>query len=247
MKKNIYNLLDEVTEQYVPDNFNSIMNEIKKIPASQAPTVYSFTEKKSTTKQWKYTVAAACICAVIATGAIISIPSQNNILQPQTPDYSQSVSDKQPSIPANAVLWNEGALLEEARLAGEFRAVTEEEWKAFFAVELPTEGKVNYFLVYEISKEDGITDNVMFGYVSVELTNDTGYSAYVSKGTLKLSPVLVDTSTLKESKIENKNVFLGTESNRQWAAFEQNGYSFIATMDGFTKENTVQLVEELIK
>ena len=41
MKKNIYKLLDEATEQYVPDNFDSIMDEIKKIPVSQTPVVLS--------------------------------------------------------------------------------------------------------------------------------------------------------------------------------------------------------------
>ena len=68
MKKNIYKLLDEATEQYVPDNFDSIMDEIEKMPTAETPDVYSFTEKRSAAKHWKYAVAAACLCAVIAAG-----------------------------------------------------------------------------------------------------------------------------------------------------------------------------------
>ena len=53
MKKNIYKLLDEAAEQYVPDNFDSIMDEIEKMPTAETPDVYSFTEKRSAAKHWK--------------------------------------------------------------------------------------------------------------------------------------------------------------------------------------------------
>ena len=82
MKKNIYKLLDEAAEQYVPDNFDSIMDEIEKMPTAETPDVYSFTEKRSAAKHWKYAVAAACLCAVIAAGAIVTVKTQYHTLFP---------------------------------------------------------------------------------------------------------------------------------------------------------------------
>ena len=46
MKKNIYKLLDEAAEQYVPDNFDSIMDEIEKMPTAETPDVYSFNARQ---------------------------------------------------------------------------------------------------------------------------------------------------------------------------------------------------------
>ena len=110
------------------------------------------------------------------------------------------------------------------------------------------EGKTNYFFVYKIDKDLGITETVMLGYASVEAANGKSYSVYVSNGSLSLSSVLVDTSSLKKSKIENKSIFLGTEDgNCQWAAFAKNEYGIIVKMYGFTKENAVELADEFIK
>lgn len=154
----------------------------------------------------------------------------------------------QPSVPTKELFWNDGISLNKARLAGEFVSVTEKEWKSIFDVELSVEGSIDYFFVYEITKENNATDNIMLGYVSIEQNNGTSCSLYISKSALKLSPVFVNTSTLKESKIENKNVFLGTgENDCRWAAFEQKGYSFITSIYGATEENTVQIVESFIK
>lgn len=178
------------------------MKEIEKMPSTHPATVYSLKEKKSYSKQWKYTIAAACLCAIIATGTIISIPTQNDISESGTTGDPYNTSYISPSVQTNSIHWNEGPIMNNSRLAGEFHTVTENEWKAYFNTDLPAEGKINYFLVYEISKENGVTDNVMCGYISVELSNDTSYSAYVSKGTLKLSPVLVDISTFKEQQLK---------------------------------------------
>ena len=134
MKKKIYKLLDEATEQYVPDNFDSIMDEIKKIPVSQTPVVHSFTEKHSAAKQWKYIVAAACICAVIAMGTIAIVKTQSNILSPGSLDDSERNSYNAPSALTDEIIWNEGVVLGDVRLAGEFRAVSEKEWKSLFPV-----------------------------------------------------------------------------------------------------------------
>ena len=146
------------------------------------------------------------------------------------------------------IIWNEGVVLGDVRLAGEFRAVSEKEWKSLFPVDIPMEGKTNYFFVYKIDKNLGITETVMLGYASVEAANGKSYSVYVSNGSLSLSSVLVDTASLKKSKIENKSIFLGTEDgNCQWAAFAKNGYGIIVKMYGFTKENAVELADEFIK
>lgn len=248
MKKNIYKLLDEATEQYVPDNFDSIMDEIKKIPVSQTPVVHSFTEKHSAAKQWKYIVAAACICAVIAMGTIAIVKTQSNILSPGSLDDSERNSYNAPSALTDEIIWNEGVVLGDVRLAGEFRAVSEKEWKSVFFVNFPTEGKTEYFFVYKIDKEQGITDTVMLGYASVEGDNGSSYSVYVSEGGLKLSSVFVDTSSLKKSKIENKSVFFGTESGScQWAAFDKSGYGIIVKMYGFTEKQAVELADKFIK
>lgn len=248
MKKNIYKLLDEATEQYVPDNFDSIMDEIKKIPVSQTPVVHSFTEKHSAAKQWKYIVAAACICAVIAMGTIAIVKTQSNILSPGSLDDSERNSYNAPSALTDEIIWNEGVVLGDVRLAGEFRAVSEKEWKSLFPVDIPMEGKTNYFFVYKIDKNLGITETVMLGYASVEGDNGSSYSVYVSEGGLKLSSVFVDTSSLKKSKIENKNVFFGTESGScQWAAFDKSGYGIIVKMYGFTEKQAVELADKFIK
>ncbi len=248
MKKKIYKLLDEATEQYVPDNFDSIMDEIKKIPVSQTPVVHSFTEKHSAAKQWKYIVAAACICAVIAMGTIAIVKTQSNILSPGSLDDSERNSYNAPSALTDEIIWNEGVVLGDIRLAGEFRAVSEKEWKSVFSINFPTEGKTEYFFVYKIDKEQGITDTVMLGYASVEGDNGSSYSVYVSEGGLKLSSVFVDTSSLKKSKIENKSVFFGTESGScQWAAFDKSGYGIIVKMYGFTEKQAVELADKFIK
>lgn len=248
MKKKIYKLLDEATEQYVPDNFDSIMDEIKKIPVSQTPVVHSFTEKHSAAKQWKYIVAAACICAVIAMGTIAIVKTQSNILSPGSLDDSERNSYNAPSALTDEIIWNEGVVLGDVRLAGEFRAVSEKEWKSVFSINFPTEGKTEYFFVYKIDKEQGITDTVMLGYASVEGDNGSSYSVYVSEGGLKLSSVFVDTSSLKKSKIENKSVFFGTESDScQWAAFDKSGYGIIVKMYGFTEKQAVELADKFIK
>lgn len=248
MKKKIYKLLDEATEQYVPDNFDSIMDEIKKIPVSQTPVVHSFTEKHSAAKQWKYIVAAACICAVIAMGTIAIVKTQSNILSPGSLDDSERNSYNAPSALTDEIIWNEGVVLGDVRLAGEFRAVSEKEWKSVFSINFPTEGKTEYFFVYKIDKEQGITDTVMLGYASVEGDNGSSYSVYVSEGGLKLSSVFVDTSLLKKSKIENKSVFFGTENGScQWAAFDKSGYGIIVKMYGFTEKQAVELADKFIK
>lgn len=110
------------------------------------------------------------------------------------------------------------------------------------------EGKTNYFFVYKIDKNLGITETVMLGYASVEGDNGSSYSVYVSEGGLKLSSVFVDTSSLKKSKIENKNVFFGTESGScQWAAFDKSGYGIIVKMYGFTEKQAVELADKFIK
>lgn len=248
MKKNIYKLLDEATEQYVPDNFDFIMDEIKKMPVSQTPVVHSFTEKHSAAKQWKYIVAAACICAVIAVGTIAIVKTQSNILSPGSLDDSERNSYNTPSALTDEIIWNEGVVIGDVRLAGEFRAVSEKEWKSLFPVDIPMEGKTNYFFVYKIDKDLGITETVMLGYASVEAANGRSYSVYVSDGSLSLSSVFVDTSSLKKSKIENKSIFLGTENgNCQWVAFEKSGYGIIVKMYGITKENAVELADKFIK
>lgn len=247
MKKNIYMLLDEAAEQYVPDNFDSIMDEIEKMPTAETPDVYSFTEKRSAAKHWKYAVAAACLCAVIAAGAIITVKTQYHTLFPGGAEDSERNSYNNSAL-TGEILWNKGTILGDIRLAGEFRAVSEKEWKSVFSINFPTEGKTEYFFVYKIDKEQGITDTVMLGYASVEGDNGSSYSVYVSEGGLKLSSVFVDTSSLKKSKIENKSVFFGTESGScQWAAFDKSGYGIIVKMYGFTEKQAVELADKFIK
>ena len=151
MKKNIYKLLDEAAEQYVPDNFDSIMDEIEKMPTAETPDVYSFTEKCSAAKHWKYAVAAACLCAVIAAGAIITVKTQYHTLFPGGAEDSERNSYNNSAL-TGEILWNKGTILGDIRLAGEFRAVSEKEWKSVFSINFPTEGKTEYFFVYKIGQ-----------------------------------------------------------------------------------------------
>lgn len=248
MKKKIYNLLDEVTDQYVPDNFDSIMKEIEKMNESPTSIVYPFQKKKTTAYKWKYAVVAASICSIIAIGTFVSTMYKNTIPHLDGTKSSNHISNVQPSVPTKELFWNEGISLNKARLAGEFVSVREKEWKSIFDVEITVEGSIDYFFVYEKNKENNVTNNIMLGYVLIEENNGTSCSLYISKSALVLSPVFVDTSTLKKSKIENMNVFLGTEIDGcYWAAFEQESYSFITSIYGATKEHTVQIVESLIK
>lgn len=68
MKKNIYKLLDEATEQYVPNNFDSIMAEIKKMPMNETLSeTHKFLFKKKNRPALRYLVmssAAACLVIV---------------------------------------------------------------------------------------------------------------------------------------------------------------------------------------
>ena len=107
MKKNIYKLLDEAAEQYVPDNFDSIMDEIEKMPTAETPDVYSFTEKRSAAKHWKYAVAAACLCAVIVAGAIVTVKTQYHTLFPGGTEDSERNSYNNSAL-TGEILWNKG-------------------------------------------------------------------------------------------------------------------------------------------
>lgn len=250
MKNSIYTMLDELTDQYVPDKLDDIMAEIAKQPEQK------FSTSKDTVvlsnNKLKYTIAAACLCVIIASSAIV-IPSlqNNNVNLPATLGNTDSnstvVADEK-----DIIYWNNISLETGSdRLAGHFKEVTKDEWLSYYHVELPDNNNATYYLVYDISKEDGsATNNIMCGYIDFHLLNASDLTMYINEAPLGLSNnILIHDFTgsqLKESRIKNRKVYLGTADSKRCAAFNDGHYSFYVRMSNIEAEQSIELLKGIL-
>lgn len=250
MKNNIYTVLDELTDQYVPDKLDDIMAEIAKQPDQEAsaPTITVV----RTNSNWKHIAAAACLCAIIASSAMIIPNLQNNTVDPNTtientkPHSTVIVDEK------DTVQWNSISLRNNVNLlAGEFKEVSKEEWLSYYPIKLLKNNNATYYLVYAISKEDGSTTNdIMCGYIDFNLSNGSDFTMYVVSSPLGLSNnMLIDDftdSTPKKSHINGKEVYLGAAADKRCAAFNDGNYSFYARMSNVEAEQSIELLKGIL-
>ena len=89
MKKNIYNILDEVTDKHVPNNFDAIMKEIKKIssdePVNNTQTIP--VEKKKRPVLRYSAISSVAACAVIVLSVMVAKQNLQNT-SPSIDDFS---------------------------------------------------------------------------------------------------------------------------------------------------------------
>lgn len=248
MKNNIYTVLDEFTDQYVPDKWADIMTEIAKQPEQKSSTPM-VTVIRSNNK-WKYTVAAACLCAIIASGAMLLPNFQNSIVVPNT-TIDNTASNSAVITDRNDVIhWNNVAL-NNNRLAFEFKEVTKEEWLSHYPVSLPNNENAAYYLVYNIYKDISNKDEVVLGYIDFNFSNNSDITMYVDNAPLHLSDnMLIDyfgVSNPKESYIDKQKVYLGAFNTKRCAVFNNGNYSFYVQMSNIQADKSIELLKGFLK
>lgn len=246
MKKHTLDILEGIAEKNVPNNFETIVKRIEAMPCLESDFVVI--EKPKSNSRWKYSIAAACICAIISAGVLLSNTNPNNItLSPDAPQSTMGINNPLiTNISKDNVIWNQDGIITQNRIAGEFKNIDESEWLKQFDINIPFSENVEYNFVYQIDKSNTVTDNIMFGYASINLTDNKKCAFYVFKSSLELSPVIMDYTILNKSTISGYSVYLVNEDTvTSWAAFEFDNYSIIIKMDNYTKDESVNMIKVL--
>lgn len=250
MAKNIYSYLDTLTDEYVPNKFDAIMNQID---TTEPITLKAIPSKKHThSVAWKYTIAAACFCAIIISAAIWNpnsnvSTSENNTMQ--STSNSATINPVQ-----NFICWNTVEQTSPNRLAIDFQTTDRETWISKFPMKIPDAINYQWKLGYDIDKELGVTQDLKMGYFSCDV-NNVGYLTVQAIQSAELS--LDETSTLlyfctssdefKMSQISEHQVFLGSDGQKLYAAFNDGNHSFYLTLESAQKNDFINVLDSILK
>lgn len=193
-----------------------------------------------------------CLIALVVIGVW-----RNGVLTtpPVTLDNDSSISGNhadQSTLPVqnDTIVWNEDYITSSAsaRLAGHFETVSEEQWLSVYPIVLPNNMEWKYSLVYEITKDNGVTDTVMCGHILAKDNTDGWISIFVGKGSGPATSILAECYevSLNESTINNKSVFLGAKGSTRYAALEINGWDCYIEIHDMSEAISLQLFKDMI-